>query len=134
MLPFEFIIEGTPVSQQTRNRQRLQAWKTEVGNAARRQIPSNFLIISTEIEVTITYYHDGATPDVDNIIKPIQDALIGIIYDDDKQVVETKSRKKSINNSYKIKGVSAVLLSGFASGNDFLHIKISEAQISEVLD
>ncbi|PKA10622.1 hypothetical protein CH372_18445 [Leptospira meyeri] len=134
MFPFEFIIEGCPVSQQTRNRQRLQAWKTEVGNAARRQLSSNFQITGDEITVTITYYHDGPAPDVDNIIKPIQDSLIGIIYNDDKQVVETKSRKKSINNSYKIRGASSVLLSGFASGNDFLHIKISHAQISEVLD
>ncbi|MCG6140654.1 RusA family crossover junction endodeoxyribonuclease [Leptospira mtsangambouensis] len=134
MLPFEFIIQGCPVSHQTRNRQRLRAWKTEVGNAAKRNLNNGFSIIDVDIIVTITFYHDGPTPDVDNIIKPIQDALIGIVYTDDKQVVETKSRKKSINSSYKIRGVSEVLLSGFATGNDFLHVKISEAIHSEILD
>jgi len=134
MLPFEFIIEGPPVSQQTRNRQRLQSWKADVANAARRQLAANTAITQLEVKVVITYYYDGATPDVDNIIKPIQDALIGVIYIDDRQVVETRSRKRSINNSYKIRGVSAVLLSGFAAGNDFLHIKIVQADISEELD
>ncbi|MFB0506541.1 MAG: hypothetical protein ACETWT_07405 [Thermodesulfobacteriota bacterium] len=30
MLAFEFVVVGTPVSQQTRNRARLRAWKSQV--------------------------------------------------------------------------------------------------------
>jgi Holliday junction resolvase RusA-like endonuclease len=134
MLPFEFTIKGPPVSAQTRNRRRLQSWKSEVTSAAQRQLSASASIVGDEVSVTITYYYEGETPDVDNIIKPIQDALIGVIYNDDNQVVETKSRKRSINASYKIRGVSAVLLAAFADGNDFLHIKVCLAEVSEVLD
>lgn len=134
MLPFEFTIKGPPVSAQTRNRRRLQSWKSEVANAAQRQLTASASIVSDNVSVTITYYYDGESPDVDNIIKPIQDALIGVIYNDDNQVVETKSRKRSINASYKIRGVSTVLLAAFADGNDFLHIKVCLAEDSEVLD
>jgi len=134
MLPFEFTIKGPPVSAQTRNRRRLQNWKAEVASAAQRQLSANSSIVTDHVSVTITYYYDGDAPDVDNIIKPIQDALNGIIYTDDKQVVETKSRKRLINGSYKIRGISAVLLTAFADGNDFLHIKVCLAEETEVLD
>jgi len=134
MLPFEFTIKGPPVSAQTRNRRRLQTWKADVKSAAQRQLAASSSVVDELVAVTITYYYDGDSPDVDNIIKPIQDALEGVIYNDDNQVVETKSRKKSINGSYKIRGVSAVLLGAFADGNDFLHIKVCLAEETEVLD
>jgi crossover junction endodeoxyribonuclease RusA len=53
---------------------------------------------------------------------------------DDNQVVETKARKKPINGSYNIRGVSSVLLLAFAAGDDFLHIKVTDAPDGEVLD
>ncbi len=134
MLPFEFTIKGPPVSSQTRNRRRLKQWKSEVKSAAQKQLSANASITHGEVTVTITYYYDGNSPDVDNIIKPIQDALNGIIYNDDAQVTETKSRKRSINASYMIRGVSSVLLAAFADGNEFLHIKVCLAEECEVLD
>jgi len=134
MLPFEFTINGPPVSAQTKNRPRLQAWKQDVRNAAVAALPPGAVPSNANVNVVITYYYDGDTPDVDNIIKPIQDGLIGVIFVDDNQVMETKSRKRSLNGSYKIRGVSSVLLIAFASGDDFLHIKVSEAHETEVLD
>jgi Holliday junction resolvase RusA-like endonuclease len=62
-----------------------------------------------DVALSITYYYDGDTPDVDNIIKPIQDALIGIVYQDDSQVVEARSSKTRIDGSFTIRGASAVV-------------------------
>ena len=134
MLPFEFTIKGPPVSHQTRNRARLQQWKQQVAQAAQISVPQGAVPTQDPVTVTITYYYEGSSPDVDNIIKPIQDALINIIFVDDDQVVDTKSRKRQIDGSFKIRGVSAVLLAAFADGDDFLHIKIGEAPDMEVLD
>lgn len=134
MLPLEFTIKGPPVSVQTRNRQRLQSWKQKVGAAAIAALPGGTVPFQGQVALVITYYYDGESPDVDNIIKPIHDALKGIVFVDDTQVVETKSRKKALNGSYKIRGVSSTLLLAFASGTDFLHIKVDEAAVTEVLD
>lgn len=134
MLPLEFTIKGPPVSVQTRNRQRLQSWKQDVRNAAIAALPHGAVLFQGQVALVITYYYDGDSPDVDNIIKPIQDALMGIVFVDDGQVVETKSRNKSLNGSYKIRSVSSILLLAFALGNDFLHIKVTEAPVTEVLD
>lgn len=133
MLPFEFTIKGPPVSHQTRNRQRLQQWRAAVKTAASGAW-SNGAAVSDAVSVTITYYYEGSSPDVDNIIKPIQDALIGVVFVDDDQVVDTKSRKRLIDGSFRVRGASSILLSAFAQGDDFLHIKVEEAPDMEVLD
>jgi Holliday junction resolvase RusA-like endonuclease len=133
MFPFEFTLKGPPVSNQTRNRQRLQQWKSDVSAAATAawQHPT---ASADDVAVTITYYYEDDSPDVDNIIKPIQDALNGIVFNDDDQVVDTKSRKRLINGSFRIRGASAVLLAGFADGDEFLHIKVDNAPDMEALD
>ena len=73
---------------------------------------------------SVTYFYEGTTPDVDNVIKPIQDAPEGIAYVNDKQVADTRSRKKSLDGSYRIRGASPVLLLAFAEGVEFLYIRI----------
>jgi Holliday junction resolvase RusA-like endonuclease len=133
MLPFEFTIKGPPVSLQTKNRQRLQQWKAAVAAAAATAW-THAHAVADEVAVTITYYYEDVSPDVDNIIKPIQDALIGIVFNDDGQVVDTKSRKRLIDGSFRIRGASAILLSAFADGDDFLHIKVEDAPDMEDLD
>ena len=134
MFPFEFIINGPPVSLQTKRRQRLQQWKTDVANAARSYLQPGSAPSTARLAIKITYYYEGSTPDVDNIIKPIQDALVGLVYVDDNQIMETASRKKDINSAYRIKGASPVIVEGFVNGVDFLHIKVIEHQPNQDLD
>jgi len=134
MLPFEFTIQGPPVSNQTRNRARLQQWKQEVRAAAQGRVLAGAAAVADEVQITITYYYEGDSPDVDNIIKPIQDALNGLVFVDDAQLAETKSRKRPLNGSYQIKGASGVLLEGFSAGVGFLHIRVERNVHNGVLD
>ncbi len=74
MLPLEFTIKGPPVSVQTRNKQRLQSWKQNVRASAIAALPAGSVPFQGQVALVITYYYDGGSPDVDNIIKPIHDA------------------------------------------------------------
>jgi hypothetical protein len=65
--------------------------------------------------------------DNDNMVKPIQDALIGLVYVDDNQITDTRVRKTDLNGAFRVRGMSAVLAEGFCKGTEFLHIKIEEA-------
>ncbi|RDU37299.1 RusA family crossover junction endodeoxyribonuclease [Neobacillus piezotolerans] len=127
MIPFEFIVDGPPVSQQTRNRTRLLAWKNIVKSAAEVYWPSGDSPSDQRLKISITYYYDSTSPDVDNIIKPIQDSLIGLVYIDDEQIVDTSCSKRDINGSFKVRGLSPVLAKGFSQDNEFLFIKVEEA-------
>jgi len=126
MIPFEFIVEGPPVSLQTRNRSRLQAWKETVRTAAESYWLTGDGPSNGDLKISITYYYENTSPDVDNIIKPVQDALIGLVYDDDNQIVDTSCGKRDINGSYKIRGLSPVLAKGFIEANEFLHVTVKE--------
>jgi crossover junction endodeoxyribonuclease RusA len=90
--------------------------------------------VTIPVQFTVTYYYDGHSPDVDNIIKPIQDALNGLVFVDDAQVAETKSRKRPLNGTYQINGASGVLLQAFTAGIGFVHVRVEESQHNSVLD
>ena len=133
MIPFEFLINGPPVSQQTRNRARLEAWKAFVRREAETVWPNGEPPIPDEVCVRITYFYDSEAPDVDNIIKPIQDALIGLVYIDDAQVSDTSSRKSKIDGAFRIFGVSPDLAIKLASGVEFLRVRVLPAPEHEDL-
>lgn len=133
MFPLEFTFEGPPLSLQSKNKARKFTYKQMIEAAAKAVIPADTDPCTEEVEVTITYYFEGDTPDVDNIIKPIQDALIGTVYIDDNQIADTRSRKRDINGSYRIRSASAVLLQAFSTGTDFIHVKIDLHQINNDL-
>lgn len=129
MLPFEFIVEGPPVSYQTRRRENLKAWQATVRIAAQVYWPEDALPFTESLKFSITYFHDGTATriDNDNLVKPLQDALNGLIYVDDRQITDTQIRKTDINGKFQVRGISPVLADGFCRGNEFLYVRIELA-------
>jgi Holliday junction resolvase RusA-like endonuclease len=132
LLPFEFVVTGKPVSHQTKDRKRLQIWKSNV-RAVASACWGTAPPLGASLRVIITHYYDASggnehdVPDSDNIVKPVRDALNGLIYADDYQVTDFVSRRRSLNGSFRIKGISPVLAEGFCAGQEFLHIRIESA-------
>ena len=83
--------------------------------------------------VKITFFHNEAPLDVDNMIKPIQDALIGIVYDDDKRVHDVTSSVRDLAGAFHLSGLTAALAEGFLSQGPFVHIRVEEPPNTEVL-
>jgi crossover junction endodeoxyribonuclease RusA len=126
MLPFEFTVLGPPVSQQSHNRQRLQAWKALVRAAAAAKWPADTEPAKGAVRLVVTYYHDGPLPrlDGDNMAKPIQDALNGLVYVDDRQVTDQESHSRNLNGRFTVRHASMVLLQAFSVGDEFLHVQV----------
>lgn len=131
-LPFEFIIDGPPVSQQTRRRRRIRMWRQDVRDAANEYWPQGELPSTEAILVIITYFYEDYSLDVDNIPKPILDELKGLVYLDDEQVTDIICRKRNLNSNLRIENPSSLLTDGLSRGNEFLHILIQEAIENEV--
>jgi crossover junction endodeoxyribonuclease RusA len=129
MLPFEFIVEGPPLSQQTRSPARLQAWRAMVRAAARARWLQGQAAVTGSLLLTVVYYHEQSAirMDNDNLVKPIQDALIGLVYVDDRQITDTRVRKTSIDGVFRVRYMSPVLAEGFVRGVAFLHVRVEEA-------
>jgi hypothetical protein len=124
MIPFDFVIEGPPVSHQTRNRARLRAWKQAVRIAAQGYWTAGDPPSGDDLTIVVTNFYATAAPDVDNIVKPIQDALNGLVYGDDHQITDCHTRKRKIDGAFKVQGLSRALADGFVNYKDFIHVKI----------
>ena len=121
MIPFKFTVKGPPLSQQAK-RSSQEKWKTRVRQAAEGALPDGSSPVVGEVAISVVYYYEGETPDVDNIIKPIQDALKGVVYVDDGQIVKASSAKTRIDGSFRIRGASATLLQAFSQNDPFVYV------------
>jgi crossover junction endodeoxyribonuclease RusA len=129
----EFVVDGPPVSQQARRQERLREWKNVVRQSAKRYWPDGSPLLVGPTKIVIIYFYEGASLDTDNIVKPIQDALIGLVYNDDHQITDVICRKRRLNSSFRIENLSPVLAEGFTHGNEFLYIQVDEALNQEEL-
>ncbi|MEH2352043.1 RusA family crossover junction endodeoxyribonuclease [Nostoc sp.] len=117
---FEFIVNGRPVSQQARKRgkgNRLQDWKKTVRQEAEKYWSSEQKTATGLVMLQITYFYDSVQIDIDNIVKPIQDAIKGLAYVDDNQVSDLLVRKRNLSGNFRIENMTSTLAEGFASGN-----------------
>ena len=68
------------------------------------------------------------------MLKPILDAMNGIVYDDDTQVTDIRAAKRSLDGEFRLRGVGRALAQGFDANTDFVHIRIEDApDVQEIL-
>ncbi len=130
-LPFEFVIDGPPVSQQARRRELIREWKEEVERVARLQWDTT-PPFDGQVMVTISYFFENVLLDVDNIPKPVLDALHGLVYADDSLVTDLLCRKRSMEETLRIQNPSQLLLEMHAKSRQFLHVCVVEALTQEI--
>lgn len=82
--------------------------------------------------MTITYFFDDVPFDVDNIPKPILEALIGLVYVDDSQVSDLICRKRELTEDLQIRNPSPDLLEFLDKSEQVLHISVVNTLSFEV--
>jgi crossover junction endodeoxyribonuclease RusA len=125
---FEFVIEGPPVSVKAKktNTRRYRKWISTLRSAARKEWPDNEPpIVDPSITVHITNYFTLAPPDVDNIIKPILDALETVVYTKDEQVWKVISQKVDLSLMPTIQDPSPLLAGALEKYSELLHIVVT---------
>ena len=95
--------------------------------------PLDELPVATLVMITITYFFEGSSMDVDNLPKPIVDALQGLVYLDDEQVTDVLSRKRDLGAELRVLNPSPNLAEAFDRGGEFLHVVVSPAPNQEVI-
>jgi hypothetical protein len=88
---------------------------------------NEFQSSTDEMTLRVAYFYvNEAAADLDNIVKPIQDALQGLVYDDDEQVVDlvASMRRKQVDESLEL---TATLARGFLGGSDFIYVSVDRS-------
>jgi crossover junction endodeoxyribonuclease RusA len=75
----------------------------------------------------VTFYRDSALGDVDNLTKPVLDALQGIVYDNDRQISDVAAGRRDINARFRVRHISLALAEAFSNGEQFVHICVYRA-------
>lgn len=122
---FEFVVDGPPVSAQAKRKDTKEKWKRRVRQTAEQAWPPNRTPFSGFLTVEITYFCDDlAAIDADNIPKPINDALIGLAFYSDAEILDCVVRKRDRTAGMIIVNPSPVLRSGLLRGRPILHVVI----------
>ncbi len=101
--------------------------------SAAKQCWDTGLPVTGAVMVTITCFFDGAALDVDNMPKPILDALKGLVYSDDSQVSDLLCRKRDLNDDLLIQNPSPDLVEYLRDSKQVLHISVANALDREVI-
>lgn len=79
----------------------LRAWKAFV-QAEAAKVWTDPAIQAGDLQITLVYLCDISPPDTDNIVKPIQDALIGLVFSDDALIADVDSHRRSLSGTFDL--------------------------------
>ena len=119
----EFVVVGTPRSFRANSS---PLWKAKVKEA----VPEQDQLLDGPLRLRIDFFFGELTDlDTDNIIKPIQDALEDLVYDDDKTIVDVCARKIDRVQSLPVIDAPMTLEQALNSTmGDFVYIRVAEAR------
>lgn len=128
----EFAVLGPPISNQqnrARGKANLAAWRATVAGEARKQWTKPLIV--GELKAIIINFHQGNKPslDVDNLSKPVLDAMQQIVYDDDRQIRQAEISHQKMGALYSIAGVSKLLVNMLQSEQQFVYVRLEDPVI-----
>ena len=125
--PLEFVVGGTPVSLQTKRRESLDEWKERVAEASRTALPEGHFATDEPLGVTLYYFLAAAMQgDLDNIVKPILDALGGNVYIDDQQIHRILIQKFEPGSVFSFSQPTPTLGKALEQPKPALYVRLSD--------
>ena len=117
---FELLLPRRPVSLQAK---RLQPWKTYVRAEAARvwtTAPSD----AEAFRLTLVYLCNTSPVDIDNIIKPIQDALETVVYPADELITDVDSHRRLFTEPFDLTSLPTLLIRGIAQQQECVYVRV----------
>jgi hypothetical protein len=125
--PLEFIVSGTPVSLQAKRPASRVAWRERVKQASSGALPENHFSTFGPVSVTMFYFPNTAMQgDLDNIVKPVLDALCRHVYNDDHQVERVWVQKFEPEKVFPFSNPSQRLAAAIEGPKPLLFIRVTD--------
>lgn len=131
--PIEFVVDGVPASLQAGARSR-QAWMARVRQASLSALPEGHFATADPLAVTLLLFPDlPGGSDLDNMVKPILDALNRHVYIDDRQVERIWAQRFPPRLRFTFDRPSRLLAETKAGPKPALYVRITD-QVLESSD
>lgn len=126
----EFLIPKRPVSLQAKSQSKKE-WKDFVKLHAAQNWTGSPPVQDVSLRLTIVYLCNDSPPDIDNIIKPIQDALNNLVYEDDGLIADVDSHRRFISDPVdltKLSKLPDLLVKGIEQNEECVYVRVSQSQ------
>src|SRR5438105_439711 len=131
--PFEFIVEGAAISLQAKRSQSIAQWKSQIVEASQPVLPEGHFATDAALAITLFYFPaDEMQGDLDNIVKPILDALDRHIYMDDRQIQRILVQKFEPGNVFEFGSPSPTLQDALNRPKPVLYIRLSDEPFEDL--
>jgi hypothetical protein len=128
---FEFLLPRRPVSLQAK---RLQPWKAYVRAEATRAWTSATPSDAEAFRLTLVYLCNTSPVDIDNIIKPIQDALETVVYPADEFITDVDSHRRLFTDAFNLTSLPALLIQGIALQQECVYVRVQAGTTLSIED
>ena len=125
---FELLIPRRPLSLQAK---RLQAWKAYVRAEATHSwttAPAN----AAAFRLTLVYLCNTSPVDIDNIIKPIQDALETVVYPADELITDVDSHRRLFTGPFDLTNLPPLLIQGIALRQECVYVRVQAGPVTPI--
>lgn len=123
---FELLLPRRPLSYQAKDSDNKQAWKDYIYGRAFAVWKQN-PISARALRFTVVYLCERDPCDINNVIKPIQDALNSLIYADDGLIRDVIGHMRLLSEPIDIVGLPEKLRDAVIQGNECVYVSISES-------
>lgn len=126
---YEFLVPGRPYSVHSKRRQARRDWLERLASEAIRASPGYPPFAQSYAWLTIVFLCDERlTIDVDNVIKPIQDALTLVFYGDDERVSDVEAHRRVWTEKLDERCLSDLLKEPWKERHECVYVRIQDAK------
>lgn len=131
---YEFLVPGRPASVHEKNRAKFRKWIDDLVSAAAAASPGYMPFEYSLARLTIVFLcREKDRVDVDNVIKPIQNALERVYYRNDEMVSDVDAHRRFWTDDLERQRLPGLLKQAWKNRRDCLYVRIQDAQRLEKL-
>lgn len=123
----ELLLPRRPLSHQSSSSEHKQAWRDFIYGRALAQWKQT-PITAGALKFTLVYLCEAHPIDINNIIKPVQDALNALVYADDSLITDITGHLRYLADPIDIVDLPPVLAEAVIGGVECVYVRISAAQ------
>lgn len=121
----EFLLPRRPLSHQAKPKHK-EAWRDYVFGRAFAVWKKQPITVGP-LRLTVVYLCESDPGDINNIIKPIQDALNSLVYADDSLVWDVTGHMRLLSEPIDIIGLPDLLAEAVIRGSECVYVRITKS-------
>lgn len=124
----DFLLPRRPLSHQAKDSANKSAWRDYVFGRAMLAWPGKPLL-DYPLKFTMVYLsEDAESGDINNFVKPVQDALCALVYADDSMIRDVSAHMRLLSEPTAISGLPRTLAEAVIHGQACVYVAISDSR------